>query len=343
MISEYHGEEPIRTPKTTVVTGAAGFIGSHLVDQLLAEGCQVTGIDNFDPWYDPAHKRRNLVSATTHPRFRLVEADISSPDMASTDLAHHFSDVDVVFHLAARPGVQQSWGSGFQDTCRLNITMTQQVLEAAAASGVGRLVNASSSSVYGNGATTGSRSVDPVSPYGVSKAAGEQLSRVYGHLGLDVVNLRYFTVFGPRQRPDMAIERLLAATAPRHEKAPFTRRGPGTQMREFTFVADVVAATVAAGLSPHPGLAGATLDVGGGCAVSLNEVISTVTAVTGTAPMVVDGPTAPGDPTATAADIAPTADLLRWRPTTSLLDGIRQQWDWHRQHRGGQDEVAAAA
>ena len=338
MISEYHGEGPIRTPKTAVVTGAAGFIGSHLVDQLLTEGCHVTGIDNFDPWYDPAQKRRNLVSATANPRFRLVEADV-----ATADLTRQFANADSVFHLAARPGVQQSWGSGFRDTCRLNIAMTQQVLEAATAAGVGRLVNVSSSSVYGNGAVIGSRSVEPVSPYGVSKAAGEQLAQVYGHLGLDVINLRYFTVFGPRQRPDMAIERLLAATGHCHDNSHFTRRGSGTQVREFTYVADVVAATVAAGLLPQPRLAGSTLDVGGGCAVSLNEVISTVAVVTGMTPTVVDGPTAPGDPTATAADIAPTADLLQWRPTTSLADGIRQQWDWHRQNRGHQGAVAAAA
>ncbi|MGH1493015.1 MAG: NAD-dependent epimerase/dehydratase family protein [Acidimicrobiales bacterium] len=317
------------TGKRVVVTGAAGFIGSHLVDHLLAADCEVIGIDNFDPWYDRAQKQSNLSAAARNPGFSLLARDMNGMDLKAA-----FNEADVVFHLAARPGVQDSWGSGFADSCQLNVALTQQVFEAALAADVGRVVYASSSSVYGDGARSGSRAVEPISPYGVSKAAGEQLAAVYRRRGLGVINLRFFTVFGPRQRPDMAMFRLIEATG--RSQKPFSRRGTGEQRREFTFVGDVVAAAAAVGLSPHQGesfdthskLACATFDVGGGCTASLNEVIETIEKIAGVSPAVVDAPSPPGDPQLTVADIAPLCDLVGWKPSTTLADGLRRQWMW---------------
>lgn len=339
---EYHDEgcEGTASAPQVVVTGAAGFIGSHLVDQLLADGCQVLGIDNFDPWYNPAQKRSNLATALRHPAFRLAAADLLVSDLAAS-----FAGADVVFHLAARPGVQDSWGAGFADSCQLNVLLTQRVFEAALAAGVGRVVYASSSSVYGDGAAAGSRTVDPISPYGVSKAAGEQLARVYERQGLDVVSLRYFTVFGPRQRPDMAMHRLMAATG--QNPRPFRRRGAGEQRREFTYVGDVAAAAAAVGLCSHGGLRGSVFDVGGGCNVSLNEVIDVVGAAAGAPPLVIEDPPAPGDPQLTAADITPLRELVGWQPVTTLTEGLYNQWRWYRGtvagRRSGQSAAASAA
>ncbi len=329
MLSDYLDEDHAFDPKAgplsrrrVVVTGAAGFIGSHLVDRLLADGCEVIGIDNFDPWYSPEVKRANLNSAGGSGRFTLHESDLTVDRVDEL-----FAGADVVFHLAARPGVQDSWGAGFADACQLNIGVTQAVLEAALAAKVRRVVYASSSSVYGEASPDGPRPIAPISPYGVSKAAGEQLANVYGGRGLDVVSLRYFTVFGPRQRPDMAMHRLFAA-AERLDPDPFPRRGSGEQQREFTYVGDVVRATAAAGLCPSPTLAGRTFDVGGGCTASLNEVIATVGQVVGRDPIIVDRPMPPGDPTRTAADLGPIGEALGWQPTTSLRCGLIEQWAW---------------
>lgn len=306
-----------------VVTGAAGFIGSHLVDTLLNRGCVVIGVDNFDPWYDPAAKRANLRGATANPRFRLITADLRTADLNPI-----MAGVDLVYHLAARPGVQDSWGSGFAEMSELNVSVTQRVFEAAASAEVGRAVFASSSSVYGNSAADGSPMVAPVSPYGVSKLAGEQLADVYRQRGLDIISLRFFTVFGPRQRPDMAMYRLLAATSP--AGPAFHRRGDGGQQREFTYVGDVAAAAAAVGLTGARSMAGRTFDVGGGGVSSLNQVIEAVRDMAGREPTVIGAAAAPGDPSRTVADIAPLTAAVGWRPTTSLVNGLRRQWRWQR-------------
>jgi UDP-glucose 4-epimerase len=309
-----------------VVTGAAGFIGSHLVDTLLAARYRVIGIDDFDPWYDPQLKRDNLATAARHRHFRLVEGHIGD-NLDGDDLVDLLSEASVVFHLAGRPGVQDSWGQGFSACTERNVLTTQRVYEAALAGGVDRVVYASSSSVYGaSSARDGRRSTEPVSPYGVSKLAGEQLAGVYRARGLAITALRYFTVYGPRQRPDMAMNRLFRAT---EDGGPtFVLRGDGAQRREFTHVSDVVAATIAA--ANRPQAANATIDIGGGSSVALDAVIGLVEEVTGASVRLRQLPPSAGDPAETTADSGDARLLLGWKPMVSIEDGLVDQWNWHR-------------
>ena len=319
--SNGHGGQPGRD-RVAVVTGAAGFIGSHLVDLLIDRGRTVIGLDSFDPAYSTAQKRANLAAAGRRPSFRL-EVD----DVRSADLAGLFAGAWTVYHLAARAGVQDSWGQGSADTWETNVAGTQAVFEAALAAGVDRVVLASSSSVYGDTAVPGGlRSVSPISPYGASKAACEHLAGVYARRGLDIVTLRYFTVFGPRQRPDMAMHRMFEAARP--DGPTFARRGSGAQTREFTFVRDVAEATAAAGTVPSA--AGRAFDIGGGARPSLNDVIAAVGDLAGTPVRVRTVPRPAGDPQATAADTRPARESLGWRPVTSLRQGLAEQWAWHR-------------
>jgi UDP-glucose 4-epimerase len=310
-----------------LVTGAAGFIGSHLVDHLLHLGHTVVGVDDFDPWYDPAAKHANLAGARFHPSFTFVEADLGA--LADRALADLLAGVSVVFHLAGRPGVQDSWGEGFGESVRRNVEVTQRIYEAALAAGVGRVVYASSSSVYGSSGASGRSQraeTAPISPYGVTKLAGEQLAEVYRSRGLATTTLRYFTVYGPRQRPDMAMHRLFRATTP--DGPVFGLRGRGDQRREFTHVDDVVRATVAAGFRPQA--ADATIDIGGGSGVRLRDVIDLVTQIAGAPVRIHQGPPAPGDPATTRADHRVARRLLGWEPQVDLETGLRSQGSWHR-------------
>lgn len=317
------------------MTGAAGFIGSHLVDALLAHSCPVVGIDDFDPWYDPVVKRANLAGALVDPSFSLIEGNLvidGGGGIGFDDLVDAMAGAGVVFHLAGRPGVQDSWGRGFGASVERNIAATQRVYEAALAAGVGRVVYASSSSVYGtSSAGRGPREPAPVSPYGVAKLAGEHLAAVYRERGLAVTSLRYFTVYGPRQRPDMAIHRLFDAT--RAGGPTFVLRGEGTQRREFTHVADVVRATLAAGWRPEA--ADATIDIGGGSSVALGDVIDAVEEITGSPVRLRRQPAVAGDPATTAADHTSARQLLAWAPAIDLDRGLRSQWRWHRHRAGG--------
>lgn len=306
--------------RRVVVTGAAGFIGSTVVDQLLALGAVVVGIDDFDPWYDPCAKRANLACAAEHREFTLHEAD------ALEAISELLAPDDLVIHLAGRPGVQDSWGFGFADYSRRNIELTQRVFEEALGVGADRVVYASSSSVYGkSSAAGGDRTASPISPYGVSKLAGEQLAGVYAERGLDVVTLRYFTVYGPRQRPDMAMHRMCEAALP--GESVFVRRGDGRQRREFTFVSDAAEATILSTVAP--GAVGQALDVGGGESASLLDAMKLVEAIMG--PMRQKSlPIPAGDPVATSAECGPTAAVLGWSPTTTLAEGLAAQGAWHR-------------
>jgi UDP-glucose 4-epimerase len=316
---------PHRNGATDVVTGAAGFIGSHLVDLLVGRGRNVIGLDCFDPVYSPEQKRANLVRAIASGWFRLEVGDLRH-----SNLAELFAGAETVYHLAARAGVQDSWSGAFADTWDVNVAGTQAVLEAALTAGVRRVVIASSSSVYGETSERrGRRILDPVSPYGASKAACEHLASMYANRGLDIVTLRYFTVYGPRQRPDMAMHRIFESLRP--DGQAFVRRGSGSQTREFTFVLDAVAATAAAGVLASA--SNRTFDIGGGARASLNDVIARVGALTG-APVPVEVVARPaGDPQATSADCSAAHRLLGWRPVTSLNRGLAEQWAWHRHRR----------
>lgn len=310
---------PYLDQRRVVVTGAAGFIGSTVVDQLLDLGAEVVGIDDLDPWYGPDLKRANITSALEHPAFTFCQADVVEV------IGDVLEANDLVIHLAGRPGVQDSWGLGFADYSRRNIEGTQCVFEEALGVGVARVVYASSSSIYGSSsAVGGDRSASPISPYGVSKLAGEQLAGVYAARGLDIVSLRYFTVYGPRQRPDMAMHRMFAATL--LGDSTFVRRGDGHQRREFTFVGDVADATIRATVAL--GAAGAALDIGGGESASLLEVMDAVESIAG--PIRTHTvPSPAGDPVATSAALEPTVAMLGWRPTTSLAAGLGAQAAWH--------------
>lgn len=313
---------PHRRGPIDVVTGAAGFIGSHLVDLLVDRGRSVIGLDCFDPAYSPEQKRVNLAGASARPWFHLEVGDLRDSNLAGL-----FAGAETVYHLAARAGVQDSWSGAFAETWDVNVAGTHAVLEAALATGVRRVVIASSSSVYGETAgRDGRRTLSPISPYGASKAACEHLAGVYTRRGLDVVTLRYFTVYGPRQRPDMAIHRIFESLRP--DGPAFVRRGSGSQTREFTFVLDVVAATAAAGSLASA--SGRAFDIGGGAPASLNDVIAAVGAMTST-PVPVEAAARPaGDPQATSADCSAAHRLLGWRPVTSLSRGLAEQWAWHR-------------
>jgi UDP-glucuronate 4-epimerase len=292
-----------------VVTGAAGFIGSHLTESLLAGGHEVVAIDCFTDHYDPAVKEENAAA------FLVERIDLFADPL-------DFAGVDGVFHLAAQPGVR-SFGERFPLYVRNNLLASERVFEAAARAGV-RVVFASSSSIYGEAERypTPEEAVPaPLSPYGITKLACEQLARAFaGSFGLDVVVLRYFNAFGPRQRPDMAFTRIATALA---ERRPFELYGDGRQTRGFTYVGDVVSATEAA-----MGAGAGTYNVGGGTEASMLDVIGVLERLAGCPLEVVPGPGVPGDQRRTSADTTRIRAELGWEPKVSLEDGLRAQWEW---------------
>lgn len=301
-----------------LVTGAAGFIGSRLVERLLTSGVHVTGLDILDDWYSIDEKQLRINSLLKLEGFEFRQMDVRAVD--STFLRPFGS----VIHLAARPGVQSSWAGGFSTVVEKNILATQCLFEASLAAGVRRIVFASSSSVYGQEAGIGgSRQVRPVSPYGVSKAACEQLAHVYNGRGLPVVSLRFFTVYGPGQRPDMAIRRLIEATLPGSRR--FEMRGSGEQAREFTFVDDVVEAAVLAMELNEPA---SHYDIGGGSSATLNQIVDIVGRTVGANPRIDRTALPPGDPDSTVADIRPFNAATGWSPHVSLESGIAREVEW---------------
>jgi UDP-glucuronate 4-epimerase len=310
-----------------VVTGVAGFIGSHTAEALVMGGDTVTGLDCFVASYPSAVKERNLRGLQSE-RFSL-----SCTDLRTADLRPLLDSADAVIHLAAQPGVRESWGASFDDYVSHNILATQRLLEASRSTGIRRFVYASSSSVYGNADSYPSRTDDvprPFSPYGVTKLAGEHLCVAYGqNFGLPVVALRYFTVYGPRQRPDMAINRLVKAGL---EGQTFQLYGDGEQVREFTFVGDVVRANVAAlTAATDPGC---LVNISSGESSSMNEVISEVERALETKVNVVRTPAVSGDVARTGGDISTAKDVLDWSPSTRLRAGIREQVAWQRELSG---------
>jgi UDP-glucose 4-epimerase len=304
-----------------VVTGAAGFIGSHLAGSLLADGHEVTGVDCFTDYYPRPVKEANLVSLRASARFRLVEQRLQD-----APLVELLRGADAVFHLAAQAGVRASWGREFAHYTEHNVLATQRLLEAALEAGRPRVVYASSSSVYGDAAELPLRedgACRPVSPYGVTKLAAEHLALLYHrNHGLETVSLRFFTVYGPRQRPDMAFHRFLKAA---RDDRPITVYGDGSQTRDFTYVDDIVSAVRAAALSGRPGC---VYNVGGGERVALTDVLGLVESVTGRRLRVERQEPQKGDMKDTFADTARAAQDLGFRSTVGLREGLEREWLW---------------
>jgi nucleoside-diphosphate-sugar epimerase len=302
-----------------LVTGAAGFIGSRLLGTLLELGHDAVGWDAFTDYYDPALKEENA-----------RDLPVERVDLASDPL--DLAGVDGVFHLAGQPGVR-SFGDVFGVYVRQNVLASQRLFEAAAASGA-RTILASSSSIYGDAEsypTPEDAPPRPISPYGITKLACEHLAHAYRReFGLDVATVRYFTIYGPRQRPDMAFTRMTTCLA---EGRPFELYGDGTQSRSFTFVDDAVEATIAA-MERAP--SGAVYNVGGGAEVSMLEAIEALGAVAGRRLELVRLPRREGDARRTAADTSRIRSDLGWAPATSFQDGLAAQWRW------AADRVAAA-
>ncbi len=299
-----------------LVTGAAGFIAPVVRTVLHRRGITSIGLDR-----EP-HLRFAVGSAgRALPRVDLVA------DLVDTDLESLIADVDAVIHLAGTPGVQTSWDGGFETHVRNNLVATQRLCEAALQVGLQRLVVASSSSVYGNVANGDVAETDPLhplSPYGASKAAMEHLVGVYAARGLSVTPLRFFTVYGPGQRPDMAFHRLFQAAL---GGPAFPLRHDGSQQRSFTYIDDIAEATARVALTElEPGL---PLNLGGTETLALSDVISRIEALSGRSIPIDQRDAAPGDPSRTAADIERARSLLGWEPTTKIDEGLSQQWHWH--------------
>ncbi len=308
-----------------VVTGGAGFIGSTLIDRLVAEGHDVTAIDSFTDYYEPSLKHRNL--AALDGAIRLVNADL-----ATAELDKILDGADVVWHLAGQPGVRLSWDA-FNTYVSCNVLATQRVLEAAKRVGVGRVVYASSSSVYGNAERYPTLETDrpePFSPYGVTKLAGEHLCVLYSaNFGVPTVSLRYFTVYGPRQRPDMATHRLIECAL---DQRPFPLFGDGAQERAFTYVGDVVDATYRAGVTPDV-TPGSVLNVSGRFSCTLRELIDLVGEAVGAEVPLEQRPAEAGDALKTGGSTERIESALGWQAATSLADGVAAQVAWHRSLR----------
>ena len=318
-----------------LLTGAAGFIGSHVSELLTHEGWQVRGIDAFTDNYDPAQKMRNVAALRQHPGFELIAADLLEVDLLSV-----LDGVDAVIHLAAEPGVSTSWGAGFDVYVRRNVLATQRLLEAVAAAGIPRLVYASSSSVYGptNKAVDESARLAPLSPYGVSKLAGETLVGAYAHeRGLNAVSLRFFSVYGPRQRPDMAAHRFIEALLEGEEVEVY---GSRVQMRDFTFVKDVAAAVSSALTADFA--SGTILNIANGTPVGVPDLLHMIERQLGTELSVRRLPHRVGDTSKTHGNSSAAAKVLGWHATTDLREGLAHQVAWHLEQRLSKIAVESA-
>jgi len=285
----------------------------------------VFAVDSFTDFYSKKIKASNSSQLRKNDQCIFIESDL-----LHADLGQLFADVDIVFHLAAQPGVRSSWGVGFDDYARNNLMVLQRLFEAGREHPSVNMVAASSSSVYGDSEsfpTLENVELRPLSPYGMTKAAGELLAHVYRrNYGLSISMLRYFTVYGPRQRPDMAFHRLIQAALCEKE---FTVLGDGTQTRDFTYVADAVAGTILAGLRSE---AGRAYNIGGGSRHTLNSVISEIEIISGKPLRLIYADVQRGDVRDTSADVSRAKNELGFEPTRSLVQGLTEQYKWHRHH-----------
>lgn len=304
----------------SLVTGVAGFVGSTLAERLRSLGHEVRGIDCFTDYYDRSLKEANLANLRGKPGFELV-----TEDLASTDVPRLLDGVEYVFHQAAQAGVRASWGTTFESYTRCNVNATQRLLEGVKTSKVKRLVYASSSSVYGDTLDLPMRESSrprPFSPYGVTKLAAEHLVELYRqNFGVSAVSLRYFTVYGPRQRPDMGFNKFISRLV-RGEKLPLY--GDGKQTRDFTFIDDIVEANL---LSLKDGVDG-VYNIGGGSRVTLSEVLATLGKIAGREIEVDRLGDQPGDVQHTEADTTLAREKLGYAPKVALEDGLRRQYAW---------------
>ena len=304
-----------------LVTGVAGFIGSHLTASLLDQGASVIGVDSFTDYYPRSIKERNLEENKLREGFRFAETDIHDADLPAL-----LDGVTHVFHLAAQAGVRKSWGKDFKTYTVNNVDATQMLLEACVGRPLVRFVHASSSSIYGDRAPIPMREdalPQPVSPYGVTKMAAEQLGYLYSvNFDVPVVAMRYFTVYGPRQRPDMAFNRFIRAAI---ADTPITLYGDGEQTRDFTFVADAVTATIAAA---HRGVPRTAYNIGGGSRVSMNDVVKIIERIAGHPLKVTREAAQKGDMRDTYADTSLARRDLGFSPKISLEEGIEAEYRW---------------
>jgi len=305
-----------------LVTGVAGFVGSHLAERLLREGHEVVGIDCFVAYYPRWIKEKNIAGLLDHARFRFIERNLLQCDLPGL----LGEGIEYVFHQAAQAGVRASWGEEFADYTTLNVLATQRLLEAAKTHPLQKFVYASSSSVYGDVATLPMREdalPKPLSPYGVSKLAAEHLCYLYWkNFGVPTIALRYFTVYGPRQRPDMAFHRFLHAM---QEGRTIPIYGDGEQTRDFTFVEDIVAANL---LALETSAAGEVFNIGGGTTITLLDAIGICEEVVGKHALLKIQSVEKGDVRQTLADVTRARQYLGYQPKVRLREGLEAEWRW---------------
>ncbi|WMM71984.1 GDP-mannose 4,6-dehydratase [Rhodococcus pyridinivorans] len=305
-----------------LVTGVAGFVGSNLARELIGRGDTVVGIDSFTDYYSPELKRLNVASLENE-RFTLVEGDLNLVDLPAL-----LDGVDVIFHQAGQPGVRKSWGNDFSDYIDANIRATQRLLECAReSSALKRLVYASSSSVYGDAERYPTTELDrpqPRSPYGVTKLSAEHLCNLYAaNFGVPTVSLRYFTVYGPGQRPDMAFTRFTRAAA---EDTEITLYGSGDQIRDFTYISDVVNANISA--ADNEVAPGSVFNVAGGSNISVNGALDIIAKYSGRPLRIQRQPVVNGDVFRTGGDITKIREALGWEPVVPIEEGLRLHLEW---------------
>lgn len=306
-----------------LVTGSCGFIGTNLCLSLIADGHSVLGIDSFTDNYSPSIKRSNLKDLDLSENFTFHDTDL-----LKADLPRLIENKDVVFHLAGQPSVHNSWGKDFEVYANRNILLTQKLLNAVREAGTPKFVNSSSSSIYGRVFVTPTKEEhekSPISPYGVTKLAAENLVTLFGsEFGLNTVSLRYFTVYGPRQRPDMAFSKLIDAAK---LGKGFPLHGDGSQIRDFTFVRDVVEANKLAAFSQTNG--GSVFNIGGGSPVSMNTAIAMLEDIMSSKIDIMKSPIGPGNPALTFADCTAAERTLGWKPKMDIYEGLREQVLFH--------------
>lgn len=308
-----------------LVTGCAGFIGSHLVDKLLERGYEVTGIDCFTDYYAKDLKKRNIANALNHKNFVFIEDDLLK--------INEYPEVDYIFHEAAQAGVRASWGKSFEIYTRNNVEVTQRLLEFYKDQELKKIVYASSSSVYGDAELPMREKslLKPVSPYGVTKLAGENLCYLYcKNYSVPTVSLRYFTVYGPRQRPDMAIHKFVRAILNGKELTVF---GDGTYTRDFTYIDDVIEANILAATNE---IEGEVFNVGGGSKISVNELIEVLEEITGEKASIKYIEKQKGDVRDTLADTGKIRDKLNWTPEIKVEEGIERFVRWYKKESYGE-------